>query len=72
LGWFVKQHFNNVEEIKKYHGYLLLIHGKIDEVIAHRHGILVKEAYNKTNSSYNKQCTFISPQNMSHNYYNYE
>lgn len=34
----LKEHFNNIEEIENYKGRLLVIHGKMDEVIAFRHG----------------------------------
>lgn len=72
LGKCVIQHFDNIEEISNYTGNLLVVHGKIDEVINHRHGVLVKETYNKANLSKNKQCTLSSPPNMSHNYFSYE
>lgn len=39
-------------------------------MIDHRHGILVKDTYNKTNAKFKKQCQFINPPNMSHNYWN--
>ena len=38
LGCFVKEHFNNLEEIRNYNGGLLVIHGRVDEVIAFKHG----------------------------------
>ncbi len=38
LGGIVKQHFNNEEEIVKFKGKLLLIHGEQDEVIRVTHG----------------------------------
>ena len=38
FGALVRTHFSNEEEIRNYKGNLLVIHGKIDEVIAHKHG----------------------------------
>ena len=35
----VKNHFDNIAMIQKYNGRLLVIHGKMDEVIAFRHGL---------------------------------
>lgn len=72
MSCILKQHFNNLEEISKYNGNLLIIHGKIDEVIGHRHGVLVKETYDRANAKSQKQCEFVAPPNMSHNYFNYE
>jgi predicted esterase len=36
-GNFVKQHFNNEEEIVKFKGRLLVIHGQRDQIIDIRH-----------------------------------
>lgn len=72
VGCLVKQHFNNVEELTHYHGNLLVIHGKMDEVINHRHGVLVRDTYNQTNKGQGKFCTFIQPADMTHNYFSYE
>lgn len=37
-GSCIKCHFNNIEELREYYGNLLIIHGKVDEVIHFKHG----------------------------------
>ena len=43
--FLVKNHFDNIEQVGKFSGRLLVIHGKIDEVIAFRHGMEVVNSY---------------------------
>ncbi len=61
----IKNHFSNEESILDHHGSLLVIHGKIDEVINFKHGKTLVEAYESGITK--KKCTFIQPSRMSHN-----
>lgn len=74
--YLVKEHFNNLEEISNYDGRLLIIHGKMDEVIAFRHGEQVLEAYkeHKIGKQENprEKLRFVTPSNMTHNYFDFE
>jgi hypothetical protein len=55
VGRAVKNHFDNLEQIRNYKGHLLVIHGQMDDVILFRHGKMVVEEFNMTNS---RKCDF--------------
>lgn len=66
LGGIVKQHFNNEEEIVKFNGKLLVIHGESDEVIRVAHGKNLVSVYESANA-YRVGASKVYPRRMTHN-----
>lgn len=65
-GLCVKQHFNNEEQIVKFSGKLLIIHGQNDEVIRVTHGKNLINVYENENR-YKATATKVYPRRMTHN-----
>jgi len=66
IGCLVKQHFDNLEEIVRFTGKLLVIHGEADEVIGVLHGKNLVKTYENENA-YKNVARKVYPHRMSHN-----
>jgi predicted esterase len=68
LGGIVKQHFDNEEELVRFKGRLLVIHGENDEVINVSHGKNLVRVFEQENPC-RITAAKVYPRRMTHNSY---
>ena len=71
LGWFVNNHFSNIEAAKKIECPTILIHGQADELIPCEHSVKLWEELTKRNQNLHKDYSqLLLHKHMTHNDFN--